>query len=143
MTSIESARALYARARSERFALGAFNVDNQETLIAVARAAARARSPALVEASHGEAEMIGLRNLRALVDNYKDEYGVEIYLNLDHSPTVEAARAGIAGLDVRESARGLQARGRDTYERWGRAFVGIAERRATSRVSCRPLANAP
>ena len=95
MTSIESARALYARARRERFALGAFNIDNQETLIAVARAAARAGSPALVEASHGEVEMIGLRNLRAMVDNYKAEYGVEIYLNLDHSPSVEAARAGI------------------------------------------------
>ena len=40
MTSIESARAVYARARKERFALGAFNVDNQETLIAIARAAA-------------------------------------------------------------------------------------------------------
>jgi fructose-bisphosphate aldolase, class II len=95
MTSIESARALYARARAERFALGAFNVDNQETLITIARAAARQGSPVLVEASHGEVEMIGLRNFRSMVDNYKDEYGIEMYLNLDHSPSMEAARAGI------------------------------------------------
>src|SRR5213593_3243273 len=94
MTNIESARALYARAKRERFALGAFNVDNQETLIAIARAAAK-RSPVLVEASHGEVEMIGLRNLRSMVDNYKDEYDVEMYINLDHSPSVEAARAAI------------------------------------------------
>ena len=46
MTNFESARALYARTREERFALGAFNVDNQETLIAIARAAAVARSSA-------------------------------------------------------------------------------------------------
>src|SRR5262249_52277401 len=52
MTNTEAARALYARARKERFALGAFNIDNQETLIAVARAAAARRSPVLVEASH-------------------------------------------------------------------------------------------
>lgn len=95
MTRIESARALYARARKERFALGAFNVDNQETLIAIARAAARQRSPVLVEASHGEVEMIGLRNLRSMVDNYTAEYNIEMYLNLDHAPSVEAARAGI------------------------------------------------
>jgi fructose-bisphosphate aldolase, class II len=95
MTSTEAARALYARARKERFALGAFNVDNQETLIAVARAAAARRSPVLVEASHQEVEMIGLRNLRSLVDNYRGEYGVEMYLNLDHSPTVAAARVAI------------------------------------------------
>jgi fructose/tagatose bisphosphate aldolase len=95
MTSMESARALYARARTERFALGAFNVDNQETLLAIARAAAAKKSPVLVEASHGEVEMIGLRNLRAMVDNYKGEYGIEMYINLDHSPSVDAARAGI------------------------------------------------
>ena len=95
MTNTEAARALYARTREEHFALGAFNIDNQETLIAVARAAAARRSPVLVEASHQEVEMIGLRNLRSLVDNYRGEYGVEMYLNLDHSPTVAAARAAI------------------------------------------------
>jgi fructose-bisphosphate aldolase class II len=30
-----------------------------------------------------------------LVDNYRHEYGIEMYLNLDHSPSVEAAKAGI------------------------------------------------
>jgi fructose/tagatose bisphosphate aldolase len=28
-------------------------------------------------------------------DNYKAEYGIEMYINLDHSPSVEAAKAGI------------------------------------------------
>jgi fructose-bisphosphate aldolase, class II len=95
MTSMESARALYSRTRKERFALGAFNVDNQETLIAIVRAAAAKKSPVLVEASHGEVEMIGLKNLRGMVDNYRGEYGIEMYINLDHSPSVDAARAGI------------------------------------------------
>jgi len=95
MTNTESARALYARTRKERFALGAFNVDNQETLIAVARAAAAKKSPVLVEASHGEVEMIGLRNLRAMVDNYRAEFDIEMYINLDHSPNVKAAKTAI------------------------------------------------
>ena len=95
MTRMESARALYARTRKEHFALGAFNVDNQETLIGIARAAAARRSPLLVEVSHGEVEAIGLRNMRAMVDNYRDEHGIEMYVNLDHSPSVAAAKAGI------------------------------------------------
>jgi fructose-bisphosphate aldolase, class II len=83
------------RSRRERFAVGAFNVDNQETLVAIARAAQAKSSPVLVEVSQGEVDAIGLANLRDLVDNYRAELGVEMYVNLDHSPSVEAAKAGI------------------------------------------------
>jgi fructose-bisphosphate aldolase class II len=95
MTNQEAARALYARTRTEGFALGAFNIDNQETLKAVVQAAAKKQAPLMVEASHGEVEAMGLNNIRCMVDNYKAEYGVELYINLDHSPTVETAKAGI------------------------------------------------
>ena len=89
------ARATMARARHEHFALGAFNLDNQETLIAVARAAAKKNAPVLVEISQGEVDALGLDNVRDMVDNYKEQYGVEMYINLDHSPSVEAAVKGI------------------------------------------------
>lgn len=89
------ARHLMQRSRQQHFAVGAFNIDNQETLIAVSRAAQKLRSPVLVEVSHGEVEAIGLDNIRDMVDNYKQEYGLEMYINLDHSPSVEAAKRGI------------------------------------------------
>jgi fructose-bisphosphate aldolase class II len=89
------ARQLMDRARSEKFAVGAFNLDNQETLIAVCRAAAKMNSPVLVEVSKGEVDAIGIDNVRDMVDNYKESMGVEIYINLDHSPSVEDAIAGI------------------------------------------------
>lgn len=89
------ARHLMQRSRSQKFAVGAFNIDNQETLIAVAKAAQKLNSPALIEVSHGEVEAMGLENIRDLVDNYREEYGVEMYINLDHSPSVEAAKRGI------------------------------------------------
>lgn len=89
------ARETFARARAEKFALGAFNLDNQETLIAVAKAAAAKKAPVLVEVSKGEVDAMGLDNVRDLVDNYKNQYGLEMYINLDHSPTVEDAIAGI------------------------------------------------
>ena len=91
----DRARDLMRRARKERFAVGAFNLDNQDILKAVVRAALAKNSPVLVEVSHGEVEALGLENIRDMVDNYKRECGVEMYINLDHSPTVAAAIAGI------------------------------------------------
>ncbi|MEI6316565.1 MAG: class II fructose-bisphosphate aldolase [bacterium] len=90
-----NARKLMERSRLEHFAVGAFNIDNQETLIAICNAAKKLNSPVLVELSDGEAKSIGLSNIRDMVNNYKKEMGLEIYINLDHSPSVEAAKAGI------------------------------------------------
>ncbi|HUC95492.1 MAG TPA: class II fructose-bisphosphate aldolase [Candidatus Saccharimonadia bacterium] len=89
------AREAMARARAEHFALGAFNIDNQDTLRAVVQAAVNKKAPVLVEVSQGEVDALGLDNIRDLVDNYKSDFGVEMYINLDHSPSVEAAIKGI------------------------------------------------
>lgn len=89
------ARDLMDRSRHQHFAVGAFNVDNQETLLAVCRAAQVKQSPVLVEVSGGEVKAIGHDNVRDMVDNYRREYGIEIYINLDHSPSVEDAKLGI------------------------------------------------
>lgn len=89
------ARHLMQRSRSQGFAVGAFNIDNQETLIAVAGAAQKLQAPVLVEVSDGEVRALGLENIRDMVDNYRAEYGIEMYLNLDHSPTVEDCKRAI------------------------------------------------
>lgn len=89
------ARHLMQRSRQQHFAVGAFNIDNQETLIAVCRAAQAKNSPVLIEVSQGEVDAIGLENIRDMVDNYKVEYGIEMYINLDHSPSIEAAKRGV------------------------------------------------
>jgi len=89
------ARGLMARARKEHFAVGAFNVDNQETLVAICKAAQKLSSPVLVELSHGEVKAIGLNNMRDMVNNYKKEFDLEMFLNLDHSPSVQASKAAI------------------------------------------------
>jgi fructose-bisphosphate aldolase class II len=83
------------RSRQQHFAVGAFNIDNQETLIAVAQAAQKLNAPVLVEVSDGEVKALGLDNIRDLVDNYKEQYAIEMYVNLDHSPSVESAKRGI------------------------------------------------
>jgi len=89
------ARHLMQRSRQQHFAVGAFNIDNQETLIAVAAAAQKLNAPVLVEVSDGEVKALGIDNIRDMVDNYKAEYGIEMYVNLDHSPTVEDCKRAI------------------------------------------------
>lgn len=89
------ARYRMAQARAEHWAFGAFNLDDEATLKAVVQAAAKKKAPVLVEVSQGEVDDIGLENVRDMVDNFKYQYGVEIYVNLDHSPSVEAAKRGI------------------------------------------------
>lgn len=89
------ARHLMQRSRLQAFAVGAFNIDNQETLIAISRAAQKLNSPVMVEVSDSEVKAMGIDNIRDMVDNYKQEYGIEIYINLDHAPTVEACKRAI------------------------------------------------
>ncbi|CAN5438727.1 tagatose bisphosphate family class II aldolase [soil metagenome] len=91
----QKARKAMQRARENHFAIGAFNIDNMETLTAIARAAQKLNAPLMIEVSQGEVDALGLDNVRDLVDNYKAEYGIEMYINLDHSPSVEAAKKGI------------------------------------------------
>jgi len=89
------ARHLMQRSRQQHFAVGAFNIDNQDTIIAVMEAAQATNAPILVEVTKDEVGSMGLDNIRDMIDNYKRQYGVEVYINLDHSPTVEDAKRGI------------------------------------------------
>lgn len=90
------ARELMHRSRQENFAVGAFNIDNQETLQAISQAAQKLQAPVMVEVSAGEVKtMGGCQNIRDMVSNYRNTYNIEMYINLDHAPTVELCQQAI------------------------------------------------
>jgi fructose-bisphosphate aldolase class II len=90
------ARNLMQRTRQQHFAVGAFNIDNQETLQAICQAAQKLNSPVMVEVSVNEFTALGgIEMVREMVDEYKAIYGVEIYINLDHAPTVDDCKRAI------------------------------------------------
>ena len=91
----QRARNLMQRTHNEKYAVGAFNIDNQETLIAAATAAQKLHSPILIEVSDGEVKALGLDTVRDMVNNYRRQFNIEVFVNLDHSPSVAAAKAGI------------------------------------------------
>ncbi len=79
-------------------ALGHFNASDLVALRAIAEASRELGSPVLVGASEGEREFIGVRQVAALVASVRDEFGQPIFLNADHTHSLEkaeeAARAG-------------------------------------------------
>ncbi len=91
----QKARLRMAQAREQKWAFGAFNIDDQPTLRAICAAAQKYNAPVMVELSLGEANDMDHDVVRDMVDEFKKEYGIEIYINLDHSPSVEEAKRGI------------------------------------------------
>lgn len=94
------AKIFFTRAKQEGFAIGAFNVANLETIKAVVGAARKLKSPVMIEASGGEVNFIGKKQLAGLVRAFEQESGIPILLNLDHAPTKASVRDAIdAGFD--------------------------------------------
>jgi fructose-bisphosphate aldolase class II len=85
-------------ADQERSAVGHFNFCETVVLKAVATAARDLRSPVLAGVSEGEREFLGVRQAADMVKSFREEWGIAIFLNADHthslSKAVEAAKAG-------------------------------------------------
>lgn len=85
--------------RHKGAALGHFNFSDSNQLKAIAQAAREAGVPVVAGLSEGEREYFSLTEARGLIDAYIKE-GAEIYLNADHTYSLEKARAAIdAGVD--------------------------------------------
>jgi len=91
---------IFKKAKEGRYAVGAFNVSNLEQLKAIVLAAQNLKSPVLISTSGGESEFIGHKQLRALVDVYKEETGLDLVLHMDHGKSLEIIEKAIeAGYD--------------------------------------------
>ena len=89
------------KAKSEHFAIGAFNVGNLETLKAVAHAAANQKSPVIIESSPGETAWFGAENIVSLAKNFSKMYQVPILVNLDHACEAASCQQAInLGFDL-------------------------------------------
>ena len=89
-------------------ALGHFNVAGLALLKAVVAAAVEAGVPVMVGASEGERDFWGTYELAAVVKVMREEHGVPIFLNADHTHSlakaVEAAKAGFDAVVIDFSA---------------------------------------
>ena len=89
-----------SEAGQQKVAVGHFNVSDLVELKAVYLAAREVNVPVLVGVSEGERDFIGVHQIAALVRSIRDEDGFPMYLNADHTHSIEKAReAAQAGFD--------------------------------------------
>lgn len=87
-------------AKARNVAIGHFNVSNLEALHAIKEAVMETGYPAIVGVSDNEEDFFGLDEISTLVKMYQSK-GLPIFLNADHSYTVERAKKCIdAGFDA-------------------------------------------
>ncbi|MEK7643616.1 MAG: class II fructose-bisphosphate aldolase [Patescibacteria group bacterium] len=97
---METVRQILDRANREHWAVPHFNISNLEMIKAIAEAAVERRSPALIGTSEGERDFVGLAEGVALVRAVRERYQIPLYINADHSYSVEKAKEAIdAGYD--------------------------------------------
>ena len=88
------------QAESQKKAVAHFNIGNLEFLTAVGSAARELNLPVIIGVSEGERDFIGVRRARDLVDSVKAEFDLPIFLNADHTYSLERVKEAIdAGYD--------------------------------------------
>jgi fructose-bisphosphate aldolase, class II len=98
---VQNIRDVLELARKDGVALGHFNVSDSVLLKAVFSAATELQVPVLVGASEGEREFMGVRQLAAQVRSYREEFDFPVFLNADHTHSLEKAiQAAKAGFDT-------------------------------------------
>lgn len=88
-------------ASNRKVAVGHFNTSNLEVVHAIYAAARALDLPVIVGVSEGERDFTGVKEIAAIIRSIREGYGYPIYLNADHTYTVERAREAIdAGFDA-------------------------------------------
>jgi fructose-bisphosphate aldolase class II len=87
-------------AREKKVAVGHFNISNLEGFWGVFRAAQSLDVPIIIGVSEGERDFIGIPQVAALVEATREQYDYPIFLNADHTYSVERVKEAIdAGFD--------------------------------------------
>lgn len=80
-------------ARDKKIAIGHFNIANLEMLKAISRAAIKLNAPVIIGVSEGEREYLGDHHVKDLIDSYRREHNFPIFLNADHTHSLEKVEA--------------------------------------------------
>src|SRR5580704_14014380 len=98
--SMQQLRNQLKDAQSNGVAIGHFNISDWSLLKAVCAAAQELEVPVIVGASEGERAFLGVAQIAALVKSLREEQSIPIFLNADHTHSLESAMAAAkAGFD--------------------------------------------
>jgi fructose-bisphosphate aldolase class II len=92
LTSLSS---VLTKAQRGRYAVGAFNINNLETLQAVMDAAQMEKSPVIIQTSEGAIDYAGMDELAALVNLAAKRTNLPVIFHLDHGKNYDLVIKGI------------------------------------------------
>ncbi len=96
---MQTLRETIAEYKTASKAIGHFNFSDSNQLMAIAQAAKETGLPVIAGLSEGEREFFPIQQARALIDIYQS-HGITIFLNADHTYSVEKVEQAIAnGVD--------------------------------------------
>ena len=97
---METLREILTHARRDGIAVGHFNVSELAALKAIVAGARELKLPVMIGVSEGERGFTGVKQIAALVGCYREESEYPIFLNADHTHSLEKAeQAARAGFD--------------------------------------------
>jgi fructose-bisphosphate aldolase class II len=100
MRSMKSLRETVAWAQKEKVAIGHFNISTLDALWGIFRAAQEKKLPVIIGVSEGERDFVGVRQAVALVQSLRTQFDYPIFLNADHTYSLERCKEAIdAGYD--------------------------------------------
>ena len=89
---LETTKEMFEKSMKEKFAIGAFNVNNMEIIQGIVDAAAKENSPVILQASHGAIKYARIPYLRKMIEAALEEHDIPIALHLDHGPDFETCK---------------------------------------------------
>jgi len=88
-------------AKNNKTAIGHFNISDIAGLKALFGVARELQFPIIIGVSEGERDFIGVRQVAALIKSLRDEFDYPIFLNADHTKSLEKIKEAVeAGFDA-------------------------------------------
>lgn len=93
-------REVLEQAQADSVGVGHFNISDSNQFNAIVAASRSVGRPVVIGVSEGERKFVGVKNIAALVHAARED-GAEVYLNADHTYSVELVKEAIdAGFDA-------------------------------------------
>lgn len=88
-------------AKEKGVAIGHFNISNLEAFHAIVNAGEKLGLPVIIGVSEGERDFVGIKEVAALVKAAREERGLPVFLNADHTYSFERVKEVVdAGFDA-------------------------------------------
>lgn len=98
---MKTLRKYITEAEEKKIAIGHFNISDTEGLHAIFNTAKKLDVPVIIGTSEGERDFIGVKQAVALVKSLREEHNYPIFLNADHTYSIEKIKEAVdAGYDA-------------------------------------------